>query len=304
MIISLIRSAVSSLTRVPRLLLASLALVALSACGSDDPVETATTPETTEAATEDEQPTTTAAAAAEVEDDDHVDEDGDDHADEDADGDHGDEDGDDHGDEDGDDDHADEDHADEDGDDHGDEDHGDDDKDEHGDEDHDDEHGDDDHGDDDHDDHDDDASGLGSHEHGGAELSVAWIGGDVAIDLISPNFNVFGFEYEPETDEDVAIEADRIEALTSPGLIAVNDEAGCTLTEPASTEVEREGSHSEITVSWLFTCANPDEISDVDLGGLFNEFPSFEDIDAQWVSDSAQSSAELTPAAAVLRLDS
>jgi len=50
--------------------------------------------------------------------------------------------------------------------------------------------------------------------HGSAELFVAWSGSDVVVDLISPANNIFGFEYEPSTEEDIATVADR----TAPGL--------------------------------------------------------------------------------------
>ncbi|MCH9835824.1 DUF2796 domain-containing protein [bacterium] len=155
-------------------------------------------------------------------------------------------------------------------------------------------HADDDHADDDHAD-DEGSSGLGAHEHGTAEMTVAWIGGDVAVDLISPTFNVFGFEYEPTSDEDLAIQADRTAVLTSPNMIVIDDEAACALADPVGTEVERDGSHSEITVAWLFECENPNGISQIDASGLFDEFPNFEDIDVEWISESEQSSAELTP---------
>ncbi|MCP3974046.1 MAG: DUF2796 domain-containing protein [bacterium] len=158
------------------------------------------------------------------------------------------------------------------------------------------EHGDDEHGDD------EASSGLGAHEHGAAEMTVAWIEADVAIDLISPTFNIFGFEYEPATDEDLAVAADRTEALSTPGIIAINAEAGCALADPVATELEYEGSHSEMTASWLFVCEDPDEIRELDTSRLFAEFPSFQDIDAQWISASDQSAAELSPSAPILSL--
>ncbi len=133
-------------------------------------------------------------------------------------------------------------------------------------------------------------------------MSVAWIGADVAIDLISPTFNVFGFEYEPSTDEDIAIEADQTEALTAAGVVSINDEAGCALSEPVGTEIERDGSHAEITVSWSFVCDDPDAVTEVDVSELFSEFPAFEDIDVEWISESEQSSAELSPSATTLTL--
>ena len=254
----------------------ALALV-LAGCGSDD--ETSGTTAAAVASTEAEQPDATDPADDEdpAGEEDHDDED---HDDEDPAGE--------------------EDHDDED---HDDEDH--DDEDPAGEEDHDDEdHADEDHDDEDHDDHDGEGSGgLGAHEHGSAELSVAWVGSDVVIDLISPTQNVFGFEYEPETEEDLAIEAERTEALTASGIVGISEGADCELTEPATADVEREGSHAEVTVSWAFSCANPDEISEVDLGPLFAEFPGFVDIDAEWVSETSQSSAELSPQESTLRLE-
>jgi hypothetical protein len=240
------------------------AAIGLSACGagSDSAADDASA--TTAAVI----PETTAAASEVAPVDD-----GEDHGDED--GDHDDEDGD-HGDEDGDHDDEDGDHDDEDGD-------------------HDDEDG-------DHDDHDDESGSLGAHEHGTADLSVAWIDAEVAINLISPTFNVFGFEYVPTTDEDLAFETDRTEALSAAGVITINDEAGCMLADPVETTVERDGSHSEITVSWRFVCDDPDRVEELDASQLFAEFPNFEDIDAQWISESDQSAAELSPSATTLSL--
>jgi len=216
-----------------------------------------------------------------------------------ADEDHGDED---HGDEDHGDDkeHADEEHD-------GDEDHADDK--EHADEEHadhadhaDEDHHEDDHGDDDHDDHDDSSGGFDAHVHGSAELFVAWSGSDVVVDLISPANNIFGFENEPSTDEEQSVAAERTEALTAPGVIAFNSEAGCNLDAVAS-DVAFEGSHAEISASWMFACANPDAINELDTGALFSEFPGLLDIDAQWASESRQSASELSPSSTVLRFE-
>jgi len=161
---------------------------------------------------------------------------------------------------------------------------------------------DDDHKDDD--DHDDDESksGLGSHEHGTAELFVAWTEGDFIIDLISPAQNIYGFEYVPSTDEDKAIVEDRNKALSAPGIVAINAEADCQLAGDVKIDLEIEGSHSEVTTSWNFICENIDQIKQLDAGGLFEEFPNFEDVDAQWASNSGQSSAELSPTATILQL--
>lgn len=180
-----------------------------------------------------------------------------------------------------------------------DDDHADDEHEDDGDEEHD-EHDEDDP--DDHDDEDGSSSGLGAHEHGVAELSVAWSDDEVIVDLISPAQNIFGFEYEPSTDEEEALVADRTEALSELGLVVINEEAGCDLADDVVTEVEFEGSHAELTASWLFSCEQPDEISQLDVTALFTEFPGIEDIDAEWASPSGQSAVELSPSATVLDL--
>ena len=190
---------------------------------------------------------------------------------------------------------ADDDHDEDHGDDHDDEDDDhDDEDDDHGDEDHDEEH------DDDHDD--DSTGGLAAHEHGTAELSIAWTDGDMVVELVSPAFNIFGFEYEPSTDEDQAVVETQTENLTAPGVIAFNAEAGCELAADVATDTAFEGSHSEVTATWQFECSAPDDIKELDATALFSQFPNLEDVDAQWVSPTTQSAGELSPADTILKL--
>lgn len=148
-----------------------------------------------------------------------------------------------------------------------------------------------------------DSGGLSAHEHGSAELLVAWGGGEMVIDLITPTHNIFGFEYEPTSDEDLAVVADRTEALSEPTVMLVNSEAECELSGDVITETEFEGSHAELTASWLYVCNNPTEINQLDAAELFARFPDLQDVDAQWASESGQSSAELSPSAATLDLE-
>ncbi len=180
---------------------------------------------------------------------------------------------------------------------HGDDEHGDDDK--HGDDDHDDEHGDDDHDDE----HDDDSSGLGSHEHGTADLTLAWVENDIVINLTGPTQNVFGFEYEAETEDDRATVADRTDALTGLGILNLDGSAECEL-DDLTTELDQDGSHSEIMVSWTVACSSPAEFIELDLTPLFDEFPGFEDIDVEWLTATNQSATELSPSQPKLRIDS
>ena len=138
--------------------------------------------------------------------------------------------------------------------------------------------------------------------HGTAELLVAWSGSDVVVDLISPAENIFGFEYEPSTDEDIALVEERTAALTSPELLVFNDQAGCALTADIESDFVVEGSHAEVTTSWLFSCAEPGELTELDVGALLAEFPGIEDLDAQVATDAGQSAAELSASSTILEL--
>ncbi len=101
----------------------------------------------------------------------------------------------------------------------------------HGDEDHGDgDHDDGDHGDEDHNDG-DERRELGAHEHGAAELTVAMAGGEVAIDLQTPAFNVLGFEYAPASEEEKTLLTESVAALAAGNLLQLDPSAGCTLVE-------------------------------------------------------------------------
>ena len=62
--------------------------------------------------------------------------------------------------------------------------------------------------------------------------------------------------------------ADRNEALTAAGLLVFNDDAGCSLTSDPESEFEVDGSHAEVSTSWLFSCDAPDQLNQLDDGRI------------------------------------
>ena len=72
----------------------------------------------------------------------------------------------------------------------------------------------------------------------------------------------------------------------------------------ANAEHEDEDSevHSDITASYAIICNHPEDIEHLDMTSLFEQFPNFEELDVQWVSDNGQSAQELTPDDAILDL--
>ncbi len=186
-------------------------------------------------------------------------------------------------------DHEDEEHADEE---HADEDHADE---EHGDEDHEGSHR----------EHD-------AHEHGAAELTIAWIDNQLAIDLDTPAYNVLGFEYAPSSDDEIAFADESVAFLEAGTFLAFSPAAECGLVSAdVDTEFSKEDeehgdedhadedhadeeTHSDIEAAYSVECQQPDELTTLDLAGLFSEFPNFEDLQVQWVTDTQQSADTLT----------
>lgn len=162
----------------------------------------------------------------------------------------------------------------------------------------------------------------GAHEHGAATLTVAWSGSDMQIELDTPGFNLFGFEYEPTTDEDVQIVDEAVHDLESGELFLINAEAQCHQTaaeittawdhegeqvgeaghEDTNHEAEEGEVHSDVLTMVNLACDVPEDIQSLDLSPLFERFPNLEDLDAQWVSDTNQGAAEMSPDSTVLSL--
>jgi hypothetical protein len=168
--------------------------------------------------------------------------------------------------------------------------------------------------DDEHEEEGDEHREHGAHEHGAATLTVAWSGNEMEVELDTPAFNLFGFEYEPSTDEDVQIVEEAVHDLKSGGLLIINAEASCHQSNADITtawdhegehadeagpedadHVNEEGeTHSDVQAAFSLVCDSPDDIRSLDLSPLFNRFPNLAELEAQWISDTGQSGAELT----------
>ena len=71
--------------------------------------------------------------------------------------------------------------------------------------------------------------------------------------------------------------------------------------EDHGEEGHSEAVHSDIDVSYNLECQAPENIVELDASELFVQFPNFEGIQVQWVSDTQQSAADLTPDNPVLQ---
>jgi len=140
-------------------------------------------------------------------------------------------------------------------------------------------------------DHAESAAGGTAHVHGVADLALTREGNRFEAELISPLAN-FGLS---EAD---GVFTDVVTAELS-GLIEL---AGgeCTPAVPHA-EVDTSSGHTDGHVHATWTCANPNGVTALRFAG-FTAFPSFETINAVYITDTTQKAGELTPSAPELSL--
>jgi len=170
----------------------------------------------------------------------------------------------------------------------------------------------------------------GTHEHGAAEMSVALIDGELTINLNTPAYNILGFEHAPSTDEQIKhVEQQFAQLEQAQALFAIPKNAACSLQkfelespfeEHSHDEHEHEEehaehdhehdhdheegeTHSDIRVSYHYSCEDLAAVNSVDMSGLFEHFKNLEKLNVSWLDAESQSAATLTPENARLTLE-
>ena len=91
---------------------------------------------------------------------------------------------------------------------------------------------------------------VGAHEHGVVRMGLAVDGQRMSLNLEAPAATVFGFEHDPETEEEIGVVSEAMETLkTRVGeVIAVSSELACELEDVevvSAPEVDEEHAHSD-----------------------------------------------------------
>jgi hypothetical protein len=165
----------------------------------------------------------------------------------------------------------------------------------------------------------------GAHVHGIAALNVALEGEEVHVELDSPAANIVGFEHAPSSEADHAA-LDKAVATLKAGdqLFKFNPEAGCRMEKTAITsalldeehgkhgsehaddhghekkEVHGDETHSDIDAVYHFECDQPGKLTQLTVE-LFEAFSGMAELSVQYVIETKQGAAELTPANHVVK---
>ncbi len=180
-----------------------------------------------------------------------------------------------------------------------------------------------------------------AHVHGIAALNLALEGEEVQVELESPAANIVGFEHAPSSEADHAALDKAVATLKDGDqLFRFNSEAGCRMEKAQVTSAlldqdhdeqaddhghenkdahgdgehqhekqgheehgheEHEGeTHSDIDAAYHFECDRPGKLMQLTVE-LFGAFPGMEELKVQYIFESKQGAAELTPADPVVK---
>jgi hypothetical protein len=154
---------------------------------------------------------------------------------------------------------------------------------------------------------------LDAHEHGSAQLNVAFEGQVLELQLESPAINLVGFEHAAKSDADKVKVAAARSQLEQPQALFGLSAGDCSVSQqaldsplfatPASAsehehehEKSHDGEHSEIHAHYTLDCQKPNDLQHLDLREWFKRFPATEKIQVQLIGPNGQQGLELTPA--------
>lgn len=178
---------------------------------------------------------------------------------------------------------------------------------------------------------------LDAHEHGVGTMNIAIDGTTVAMEFEAPGADIVGFEYEAESDADLAAIESALAVLAAPlELFVLPDAAGCTVVD-AEAELEgeedhddhdehdehghddhdedhddheedghddhaEEAGHTEFHATYTLTCTAPDAVTDITFA-YFDAFPNAQEVEVQFIDAMGAKAFEVERDAPVLDLD-
>ena len=162
--------------------------------------------------------------------------------------------------------------------------------------------------------HDHEHGSLAPHEHGVGTLNVALDDNTLELDLDSPAMNLVGFEHAATTDADKASVAAAKARLENPltlfnlppaaKCVVEAQELNSPLFDPAPEEgaskAKTEHHHSDVEAHYAFTCAEPGQLKNLDLGTFFKTFPGPHTFKVQLIGPNGQQAVNVSAKAPTL----
>lgn len=157
-----------------------------------------------------------------------------------------------------------------------------------------------------------------AHVHGHAILNLVISDDIMQLELQSPAMNFLGFEHSAKTSQEKKRVHEVKAFLQNPGLwVTPEPSAGCLVqqVDVKSEQLDHDlhhkhdhhsskgPQHSDFDVMVTYQCKNSDRLYRLDLAGFFHQFAGVDELEVQWITDTAQSSTELSSRQTFIRFD-
>ena len=173
-----------------------------------------------------------------------------------------------------------------------------------------------------------------AHVHGVVEFNIAQDGKDLLMEITAPGADVVGFEHAPSNKQQQLQLEGAIAQLNNAGeLIAFSSASNCLLADVHVTETltadegheshaghdhdehdhdshaehdhdehdhDSHAGHGEFSAQYVFRCENIEQLTSLQVN-WFRHFPTTETITVQAITESNQSTAQLTPTDTVFK---
>ncbi len=145
-----------------------------------------------------------------------------------------------------------------------------------------------------------------AHQHGVAELDVAWDGAKIELTLFGAGDNFVGFEHRAKTAADQAATQAAVDTLRAGSKMFTFDAAAsCTPVQqsvtPPLSDGQDDNGHANWSANWTFQCQAPAELQQMRVR-LFEHFPALRKLQVQFITADRQGLQDLTPQAFELSL--
>jgi len=134
---------------------------------------------------------------------------------------------------------------------------------------------------------------LDAHVHGEARLNLVLEGTQIMVEMETPAANVLGFEHNPRNDEQKQLLNTALGIFRQSKNIFKFHGGNCRQSE-FEKEIHEIKTHMEFHFRYLFDCQSIDSLKQIEMK-LFDQFPRFDMIEAQWIFLSGQGTTNLDP---------
>lgn len=143
----------------------------------------------------------------------------------------------------------------------------------------------------------------GAHQHGSAEVSLAFDGAQGKFEFKSPSDSIVGFEHAAKSAQDIKTRDEAFKKFESQigDMVSFDKSLNCQFKKEKLEMLAESAKHSDTQASFNITCAKSPEGSKV----IFNfqkHFPNLKDVDVQVLTEKVQKSIEAKSNGTILEL--